>query len=260
MILREIIAHKKTEVAQRKKEFPLLDRKPQGKGQERLKKVLAQPGIALIAEVKKASPSKGVFLTDFDPVKIACCYERAGAGAVSVLTESKYFQGSGDYLLKIKERVKIPILRKDFIIDPYQIYETGLLGADALLLIAGILEEEELHDFLLLARSLGLDALVEVHCRAELEKAVRCGGEIIGINNRDLQTFQTDLNTTRELARLIPSHCLVVSESGISTAQDVRELARIGVNGILVGEALVTSTDLESKIKELLGGEQVGLD
>jgi len=175
-----------------------------------------------------------------------------GARAISVLTDNKFFQGSIDNLKRVKTRVSLPVLRKDFIIDSYQIYETREMGADALLLIAAILEEQQLKEFISLAQELQLDTLVEVHSEEELETALNCGAEIIGINNRDLKTFKTDITTTLDLACLIPEHCLVVSESGISTGQDVRRLAEVGIDAILVGEALVTSPDIQTKIQELL--------
>lgn len=181
-------------------------------------------------------------------------YEKAGASAISVLTESRFFQGSPENLIKVKNAVNLPVLRKDFIIDPYQLYETRYFEADALLLITAILKEEQLKDFILLARELDLAALVEVHSREELATALNCGAEIIGINNRDLKTFKTSISTTLELANLIPEHCLLVSESGIATGSDVKKLAQAGVDAILVGEALVTSPSVDNKIQELLGG------
>jgi len=255
VILNRIIEYKKREVAKSKANFPqyLLERNLPEKSQGPLfKKALAQPGISLIAEVKKASPSKGVLKNDFVPAEIALVYENGGARAISVLTDNKFFQGSIDNLKRVKTRVSLPVLRKDFIIDSYQIYETREMGADALLLIAAILEEQQLKEFISLAQELQLDTLVEVHSEEELETALNCGAEIIGINNRDLKTFKTDITTTLDLACLIPEHCLVVSESGISTGQDVRRLAEVGIDAILVGEALVTSPDIQTKIQELL--------
>ncbi len=220
----------------------------------RFREVLKRPGVSLIAEVKKASPSRGVFVKDFDPVKLAAAYEKAGASAVSVLTDARFFNGSLEDLKKVRENVRLPILRKDFIIDPYQIYETASAGADALLLITGILEKEKLRDFIRLAGELNLDALVEVHTREELEKALGCGAEIIGINNRDLKTFQVDIATTLELAKLVPEDCVLVSESGISSEEDVKRLAQAGVDAVLVGEALVISPNIEDKVNELIKG------
>ncbi|MFZ5755031.1 MAG: indole-3-glycerol phosphate synthase TrpC [Bacillota bacterium] len=257
MILDMIITHKKSEVSEKKKLVPLDELKRQlavlPHGKKSFQQALAQEGVSLIAEVKKASPSRGVLREDFDPVKIAACYEANGAAAISVLTDVGFFQGSLDHLKKIKQSVRLPVLRKDFIIDPYQIYETKAYGADALLLIAAVLQKEELTSFLKLARDLELAALVEVHCPQELEKALWAGAEIIGINNRDLKTFKTDLQTTFELAGLVPDRCLLVSESGISTVHDLKRLAEAGVDAVLVGEALVTSSDLGLKVRELAG-------
>ncbi|MDK2986311.1 MAG: indole-3-glycerol phosphate synthase [Clostridia bacterium] len=254
MILEKIVRHKRHEVAERKSRRPLeLLKKslPQTRGE--FKSALGKEGVSLIAEVKKASPSKGVFREDFDPVKIATSYEKAGAAAISVLTDSEFFQGSLQDLKKVKESVQLPVLRKDFIIDPYQIYEAKYSGADAILLIAAVLDEKQLTEFLNLAGELELDALVEVHSREELKVALRSRAEIIGINNRDLTTFNTDIKTTLELAKFVPEGCILVSESGISSGEDVKRLAQAGVDAILVGEALVTSSEIDAKIKELIG-------
>lgn len=258
MILNRIIEYKKKEITESKDKRPqsLLEKNLAKKGGRALafKEAILKPGVSLIAEVKKASPSKGVFREEFESVNIALAYEKAGASAISVLTESRFFQGSPENLIKVKNAVNLPVLRKDFIIDPYQLYETRYFEADALLLITAILKEEQLKDFILLARELDLAALVEVHSREELATALNCGAEIIGINNRDLKTFKTSISTTLELANLIPEHCLLVSESGIATGSDVKKLAQAGVDAILVGEALVTSPSVDNKIQELLGG------
>lgn len=256
MILEEIIAYKKREVEVLKsrlgtnscvKGFPLM-----GKGA--FKKELQRPGINLIAEVKKASPSKGILKEDLNPAELAGQYQEAGAAAISVLTDTHFFQGSVQDLMIVKSAVHIPVLRKDFIIDPCQIYEAYQIGADAILLIACVLDDKHLKSFIVLAGQLGLDALVEVHCREELSRALACGGEIIGINNRDLQTFQVDIGTTLELAPLVPEGCVLVSESGIHTGADIKLLEQAGVNAVLVGEALVTAANVTIKVKELLGG------
>lgn len=254
-MLSKIITQKKIEVAKRKEQSPIKVADWQKREPGFFKRALIGKGISLIAEVKKASPSKGVLVENFAPGEIASCYERSGAAAISVLTDERFFQGSLDYLREIRKKVKIPLLQKDFILDPFQIYEASLLGADGILLIVGILDDVQLKEFLLLSQSLGLDALVEVHNRAELERALKVGGEIIGINNRNLKTFKTNLNTTRQLAPLIPSSKIVVSESGISTPDDVAKVAKWGVDGILVGEALVVSNNREKKVKELMGVE-----
>lgn len=256
MILEKIVEHKKKEVAERKRSFSGQDLREHQftTKKNRFRDALKKPGMSLIAEVKKASPSRGVFVKDFDPVKLAAAYERGGASAVSVLTDTRFFMGSLHHLKKVREKVKLPILRKDFIIDQYQIYETAFAGADALLLIAGILEKEKLRDFIQLAATLNLDVLVEVHTQEELEKALCCGAEIIGINNRDLRTFRTDIMTTLKLAEFVPENCVLVSESGISSEEDVKKLAEAGVDALLVGEALVTSPNIEAKVRELIKG------
>lgn len=255
MILDEIITYKKKEVALQKAVVPLevLQSRSGRRSEGSFARSLSGEGVSLIAEVKKASPSKGVLKADFDPAAIAACYEAYGAKAVSVLTDQRFFRGSLDYLEQVRRTVQLPLLRKEFIIDPYQIYETAAWQAQALLLIVAVLSREELRDFYRLARALGLDVLVEVHSRSELEKALECGAEIIGINNRDLRTFRTDLQTTLELAELVPENCLLVSESGIATAADIMLLGRAGVDAVLVGEALVTSPCLEAKVSELAG-------
>ncbi len=209
-------------------------------------------GVKLIAEMKKASPSKGVLCPDFNPVKLAQTYEQNGAAAISVLTEEKYFLGKLDYLTEIREKVNVPLLRKDFIFDEYQIYESAVYGADAILLITAILEKETLEEFLKISKDLKLSCLVEVHNEEELFKALLAGAEIIGINNRDLNTFKTDTNTTRRLRMLIPAENIVVSESGISSHDDMKKMKECKVNAVLVGEALVTAQDIPAKMKELL--------
>ena len=210
--------------------------------------------IALVAEVKKASPSKGLIRPDFDPVAIARRYEETGASAISVLTDEKHFQGRLEYLTQIREAVGIPLLRKDFIIDRMQVYEARAAGADAILLIVAALSLGQLHDLLGAARDLGMAALVEVHTESELCTAVSVGADIIGINNRDLQTFETRLETTLELASRVPPDRVLVSESGINTRADVERLMAAGVDAILVGESLMREEDPGSKVKELLGG------
>jgi indole-3-glycerol phosphate synthase len=209
-------------------------------------------GVKLIAEVKKASPSKGVLCTDFNPVELAQTYERNGAAAISVLTEEKYFLGKLDYLTEIREKVNVPLLRKDFIFDEYQIYESAAYGADAILLITAMLDKDTLEEFLKISKDLKLSCLVEVHNEEELFKAMLAGAEIIGINNRDLNTFKTDTNTTRRLKMLIPQENIVVSESGISSRDDMKKMKECKVNAVLVGEALVTAQDVPAKMKELL--------
>lgn len=213
----------------------------------------ARSDIRLIAEVKKASPSKGIIRPDFDPVAIARRYEETGASAISVLTDEKYFQGKLEYLTQIREAVGIPLLRKDFIIHRIQVYEARAAGADAILLIAAALPPHDLRVLMGVARDLGMDSLVEVHTAEELETAIEAGARIIGINNRDLQTFETGLETTLELAAKVPPDRVLVSESGINTRADVERLMAAGVDAILVGESLVREPDPRTKVRELLG-------
>ncbi|MBA7694158.1 Indole-3-glycerol phosphate synthase [subsurface metagenome] len=253
-MLNRIITQKKVEVKEGKKSMPLSCLEEQIAQQEApLDLALALRGsrVQLIAEVKKASPSRGVLCPNFNPVELAKTYAQGGATAISVLTDEKHFQGSVDHLTAIRKDVKLPLLRKDFIIDTYQVYESRACGADALLLIVAILSQEQLEELLSLSHSLGLKCLVEVHSEGEVERALLSGAEIIGTNNRDLNTFTTDINTTRRLLPLIPPRRIVVSESGIKSRSDVEKLKDWGVNAVLVGEALVTSGDILSKMKEL---------
>lgn len=208
---------------------------------------------SIIAEVKRHSPSKGRIREDFDPFKIAAIYQENGAVAVSVLTDEEFFEGSRTYLSGIRKIVDLPLLRKDFIIDPYQIYETRILGGDALLLIACLLEEGQLRKFIRLTEALSLSPLVEVHTREELDKALAAGAQIIGINNRDLRTFSTDLGVTLDLIPSIPGNRIVVSESGINTREDIETLMKAGIHSFLVGEALMRTEDIGRKLRELVG-------
>jgi len=215
--------------------------------------------VALIAEVKKASPSAGVIRADFDPIKIAQEYESAGASCLSVLTDERFFQGSLDYLRSIRKAVNLPLLRKDFIIDDRQILQAIQYGADAILLIVSILNDVDLKRMHALATQAGLAVLVEAHDETELDRAVAAGAELIGVNNRDLRTFNVDLGTTERLAaRLrknsgVASSILLVAESGIHTRADVERLAHSGVQAILVGESLMRQTDMAAKMRELIG-------
>lgn len=209
--------------------------------------------VALIAEIKKASPSKGLIREDFDPVAIGMTYEAHGASAISVLTDEKYFQGSTDFLTAVHETVSLPLLRKDFTIDAYQIFEARAIGASAVLLIAAALDDEKLGRFLEVTRSAELDAIVEVHTEDEGKRAVNAGADIIGINNRNLHTFDTSLETTERVARLLPEDTLVVSESGIATREDVIRVRNAGADAVLVGESLMREADMGAKLWELLG-------
>ena len=209
--------------------------------------------IALIAEIKKASPSAGVICRDFDPVRIAKEYEAAGASCLSVLTDEKFFQGSLDHLRQIRAAVKLPLLRKDFIIDERQILEAIEWGADAILLIVAILSDEQLRKFHSLAAEAGLATLVEVHDETELDRASKIGATLIGVNNRDLKTFKVDLATTERLVAKISGEKSLVAESGIHTRADVERLKRCGASAILVGESLLRGGNIQDKIRELIG-------
>ncbi len=214
---------------------------------------LRRDGISLIAEVKKASPVKGVFSEDLDPVDVAGAYEQGGASAISVLTDEKYFRGKLDDLTAVRQSVDLPCMRKEFIVDEYQIYEARAANADAILLIVRVLSDEQMKEFHALARSLGMACLVETHTAAEIERALKAGAAIIGINNRDLDTFHVDIANTLELKKYVPGGNVLVSESGIQTRDHVRMLEDGGVDAILVGETLVTSGNIVAKIRELLG-------
>ncbi len=254
-ILDKIVEEKVQEVEQSKQRLPVSALKEQLARREArhdFAAALSGDGVRLIAEVKKASPSKGVLCPDFNPVALAGTCAQGGAAAISVLTEVNHFQGSLDYLAAIREEVSIPLLRKDFIFDPYQVYESAAFGADALLLIAAILSREQLEILLQLSHDLGLGCLVEVHSEDEVEKALLADACIIGINNRDLNTFTVDINTTHRLRPLIPEGRIVVSESGIRNRDDIKKLKEWGVNAVLVGEALVTADNISAKMEELI--------
>jgi indole-3-glycerol phosphate synthase len=255
MILDKIVETKKEEVAQAKREKPLavlqgaIDELPPCRN---FKAAISGTSCAIIAEVKCASPSRGRLVENFDPLKIAAAYEQNGAAAISVLTDEKYFLGHMGYLTQIKKEVKLPLLRKDFIIDPYQIYESRVIGADAVLLIVSCLGAK-LGEFIGLAAQLGLAALTEVHTEDELEIALAAGAGIIGINNRNLDTFVTDINTCKELVRSIPADIVTVAESGIKSRKDIENIMRSGISAFLIGEALVTSSDIGKKLREFRG-------
>ncbi|NLN18059.1 MAG: indole-3-glycerol phosphate synthase TrpC [Firmicutes bacterium] len=265
MYLEPILRHKRQEIEERKRRLPLpalmsglqKDADPAGGGERFRQALHSHHPVALIAEVKKASPSKGVICEDFDPEKIAASYERAGAAAISVLTDHRFFGGSLEYLHGIARQVGLPVLYKDFVIDPYQLYEAKIAGASAVLLIVAALVKEELLDLLALAHALDMAALVEVHTEHELDTALTAGAQIIGINNRDLTTFVTSLNTTERLAPYVPKTCTLVSESGIKTHEDLLYLAGLGVHAVLVGEALMRQADKEAAVRRLLGREEI---
>jgi indole-3-glycerol phosphate synthase len=255
-MLDKIVSQKREEVKQRKTVATMAYLQERiGRQKPVLDLALALKGdhIRLIAEVKQASPSRGILTSNFSPTKLARTYAEGGAAAISVLTEANYFGGNIEHLAAIKEAVGLPLLRKDFIFDPYQVYESRAYGADALLLIAAILSQGQLKELISLSHSVGLKCLVEVHNEGEVERAVFSAAEIIGINNRDLNGFSVDINTTRRLRPLVPKGKIVVSESGIKSKRDIEKLGKWGVDAVLVGEALVTASDVRAKMKELLG-------
>lgn len=259
MFLDKIVVTKREEVAQLKERTTIAEMErgiaamPPTLGFEQALSAGSKRPMGLIAEVKKASPSKGLIRADFEPVELALAYERAGADCISVLTDVPYFQGSNDYLSRVRKQVGVPILRKDFTIDPLQIYEARLIGADAILLIAAILSTEELKEFSRIARDIGLDVLVEVHDREELERALELETTLLGINNRNLHTFVTDLKTTEELVKAIPAGITVVSESGISRAEEIAWLRSVGAHAVLVGEHFMRQPDVTQAVHELMG-------
>ncbi len=256
MILKRIVEAKRKEVASLKEMTPLAQLE-NAIGNllpvRDFRGAISNARCSIIAEVKRSSPSKGRIREEFDPVQIATLYQDNGAQAVSVLTDEAFFDGKGAYLSGIKKSVDLPLLRKDFIIDSYQIYETRFLGGDALLLIAGLLEQGQLQEYIDLSETLGLAPLVEVHTREELDKALAAGAGIIGINNRDLKTFSTDIKTTLELAPFIPRDRIVVTESGINTREDIEQLMEAGIHCFLIGEALMRAEDIGGKLRELMG-------
>ncbi len=223
------------------------------KGSFEFEKALRKPGISFICECKKASPSKGLIAPDFPYLKIAKEYERAGADCISVLTEPKWFLGSDEYLREIAAEVKIPCLRKDFTVDEYMIYEAKLLGASAVLLIAALLPESQLKEYIGICDELGLSALVETHNEAEVDDAITAGARVIGVNNRNLKDFSVDTENSKRLRKLIPRDILFVAESGVKTAADVRSLRAIGADAVLVGETLMRAADKTQKLNELRG-------
>ncbi|WP_046226713.1 indole-3-glycerol phosphate synthase TrpC [Paenibacillus dauci] len=270
MYLDRIVVTKQSEVEQRASRFSLSDAErriadmPATRGFRHALTSNANRGVGLIAEVKKASPSKGLIRPDFHPVNIARAYEQAGADCISVLTDVQYFQGNDRYLTEIHEAIQLPLLRKDFIIDERQIYEARLIGADAILLIAAILTPQQIRDYLAVAVSLGLDVLIEVHDRQELEIVLAAEGAIehglIGVNNRDLKTFETSLSTTAELIQLLPEGVPLISESGIMSPDDIRYVAEAGAAGVLVGEYFMRQKDIAQAVKTLMEPVESGVD
>lgn len=253
-ILAKIVAHKRDEVASRRRVCPLAE--PRGATSPAPRDfagALRRPGVSVIAEIKRRSPSKGELCAGLDVAALARGYEQRGAAALSVLTDGEFFGGSDEDLQRARGSTGLPVLRKDFTIDEYQIHEARRLGADALLLIVRILSDAQLRDYTRLAAELGLAALVEVHEQDELSRAIAGGAEIIGVNSRNLDTFEVSLDTPIDLKDAIPAGCLAVAESGVRTRDDVRRLEDAGYDAILVGETLVSSPDPGAKLAELLG-------
>jgi len=261
-ILKKIVAHKLEEVAAAKAAAPVSELKSRiseledtPRGFERhLREAAASDWTAIIAEVKKGSPSKGLIREDFDPLEIAGIYADNGATCLSVLTDERFFMGHLRFLGLIRETVSLPLLRKDFICDPYQIHEARAAGADAILLIAAMLDLNQLREFHAVARELYLDVLLEVHDEVEMEAALQTDCTLIGVNNRNLRTFATDLGTTARMARMLTPDRLLVDESGINNRADIERLRADGASAFLVGESLMREADIGAKLRELLGG------
>ncbi|MBQ6538077.1 MAG: indole-3-glycerol phosphate synthase TrpC [Eubacterium sp.] len=256
-ILDEIAAYARERVSISKERLPYEEVKEKslalpGRGNI-FKKALAKDELSFICECKKASPSKGVIAEEFPYLEIAKDYDAAGADAVSVLTEPKWFLGSDEYLKEISENVSIPCLRKDFVVDPYMIYEAKLLGASAVLLIVAILSEKELAEYLEICSEIGLDALVEAHDEAEIRTALSVSASIIGVNNRNLKDFSVDKENSLKLRKIIPNDVIFVSESGIETAEDIRYVREMGADAVLVGETMMRAADKKAKLNELKG-------
>jgi indole-3-glycerol phosphate synthase len=269
MILDAIVAHKKRELEIARQSISLAQLEAIGAKRQApvdFSAALGQPGVGIIAEVKRASPSRGEFALDREPEELAQIYTASGAVAVSVLTDQQFFRGKLDFLSRIRSRLSAtvgspcpyPLLRKDFLIDPYQVFESYAYGADAILLIVAILSDAMLRELLELSRDLRMSALVEVHNASELARAMANGAEIVGINNRDLRDFSVDLEVFGRLAPSLPNNTIAVAESGVHSPDDVRRLSRMGADAVLVGEALVTAADVGRKVSELVGaGEQL---
>ena len=247
---------RRVEKQKKEKDFCTLRREAEEMLRDRegcFRKALGRPGLNFITEVKKASPSKGLIAPDFPYVAIARQYEALGAAAISVLTETDYFLGSDRYLREIRQAVETPLLRKDFTIDEYMVYQAKTLGADAILLIAALLSGSQIQEYRLLAESLGMDALVEAHDEEEVERALRSGARVIGVNNRNLKDFTVDIGNSLRLRPLVPKDIPFVAESGIKSRQQTAQLEQAGVNGVLIGETLMRSPDMKAVLAELRG-------
>lgn len=256
-ILDQIVANKRAEVAGAKTALPLDALKARVRGPKETRSlseaIRAGQPLGLVAEIKQKSPSKGVLRERFDPIAIAKDYEEAGAHALSVLTDEPYFGGRLEFIRDVKQFVELPVLRKDFILEPYQVYESAAAEADAILLIVAILEQDTLFELHRLAVSLGLEVLVEVHSEAELTKALGIHATLIGINHRDLHTFELNMTLAEQLSPHIPNEVTVVAESGIATPHDIQRLRRADVDAVLVGEAFMIQPDLQRAVKSLMG-------
>jgi indole-3-glycerol phosphate synthase len=256
-ILDEIVATKHREIAEARQRVSLAELERQLRSAPPVRDfraaLEAAPGMAVIAEVKRASPSAGLIREDFDPVAIARIYEQNGASCISVLTDAPYFQGRLDYLRAVRQAVGVPVLRKDFLLDDYQLVEARCAGADAVLLIAEILDDASLRQLLSKTRRLGMQALVELYDAENLPRVLDAGAKLVGVNNRDLRSFVTRLEHTLDLAPHLPAECCLVSESGIRTHEDIKRLQTAGVRAVLVGETLMRAPDIGAQLRELLG-------
>ncbi len=258
-IIKRIAADKRMQVAQEKKEISYEKLKEMAMAAKSslpdfiFEETLQKDGVSFICEVKKASPSRGIISKDFPYMDIAREYERAGADCISVLTESKYFLGNDRYLSDIRKAVNLPIIRKDFIVDTYQIYQAKVIGANAVLLICSLMNVEFLEECIGTCNKLGISALVEVHSEDEVQMAIRAGARMIGVNNRNLKDFSVDVHNSIRLRKLVPKEMVFIAESGIRTRDDIKALEKEGVNAVLVGESLMQSESKEQKLKELKG-------
>ena len=258
MILDEIAAYTKERIEYEKSKLPLNEIRAQAKDLNAdtgylFEKALAKPGISFICEAKKASPSKGIIAEDFPYVRIAKEYEAAGADAMSVLTEPKWFMGKDEYLKEIRKEITIPIIRKDFTVDEYMIYQAKIMGADAVLLICAILSDTQLQEYYGIADELGLSALIETHDEEEVQRALKAKARIIGVNNRNLKDFTVDIENSVRLRNMVPEDILFVSESGMKTRSDIARLEENGTNAVLIGETFMRSSDKAAMLNELRG-------
>lgn len=259
MILEEIAARTRVRVEEEKQQISLEEMKKMANEMDAntgfpFRKAIGKESLSFLSEVKKASPSKGLIAEKFPYIEIAKDYEKAGAAAISCLTEPYYFQGSDQYLMEIAKQVSIPVLRKDFVVDAYQIYQAKVIGASAILLICAILDRETIKTYIEIAEGLGLDALVEAHDEKEIEDAIGAGAKIIGVNNRNLKDFTVDITNSIRLRKFVPKEILFVSESGMKKAEDIKRLKENGIDAVLIGEALMRSENKKEMLETLNGG------